>query len=83
MRVFSPALLLVLIAGTAFARQETGLVVQNPLDEIHDALTVTLEDSGVPFTEDQVQAIALVMDEQRRASEDLFGQIFDFSGGPH
>jgi hypothetical protein len=58
------------------------MVVQNPLDEIRDALALTLEDSNLPFTEAQVQAIALVMDEQRRASEELFGQVLDFSGGP-
>ena len=58
------------------------MVVQNPLDEIRDALASTLEQSGIPFAQAQVEAIALVMDEQRRASEELFGQVFDFSGGP-
>jgi hypothetical protein len=77
------AVLAVLIAGSAlFAQQQGGLVVQNPLDEIRAALAGTLEDAGVPFTDAQVRAIALVMDEQRRATEELFGQVFDFSGGP-
>jgi hypothetical protein len=80
-RVVVSAVLSLLIAGSAFA-QEGGLVVQNPLDEIRVALTGTLADSGVPFTDEQVQAIALAMDEQRRASEELFGQVLDFSGGP-
>ena len=71
-----------LIAGSAFAQEQSGLVVQNPLDEIRDALAGTLQDADMPFTEDQVQAIALVMDVQRRATEELFGEVLDFSGGP-
>ena len=81
-KVIAVALLSLLAAGSAIAGQDGGMVVQNPLDEIRDALASTLEDSGVPFTAAQVQTIALVMDEQRRASEELFGQVLDFSGGP-
>ena len=82
LRVGAVAVLSVLLSGSTFARQEGGLVVQNPLDEILVALAGTLTDSGVPFTEEQVRAIALVMDEQRRATEELFGQVLDFSAGP-
>ena len=71
-----------LTAGSAFAQEQGGLLVQNPLDEIRAALAGTLADSGVPFTDEQVQAIALVMDEQRRVTEEFFGQVLDFSGGP-
>ena len=81
-RVVTAALLSVLITGSAFAQEQGGLLVQNPLDEIRDALSGALEDSDVPFTEEQVQAIALVMDEQRRVTEELFGQVLDFSSGP-
>ena len=80
--IIAAALLSLLATGAALAGQERGMVVQNPLDEIRDALAATLDASGVPFTEAQVQTIALVMDEQRRASEELFGQVLDFSGGP-
>ena len=78
--IIATALLSLLFAGPALAGQEGGMVVQNPLDEIRAALASTLQDSGVLFTEAQVQTIALVMDEQRRASEELFGQVLDFSG---
>ena len=81
-RVVAVAVLSVLLTGSAFAQQEGGLVVQNPLDEILVALTGTLTDSDVPFTEEQVRAITLVMDDQRRATEELFGQILNFSAGP-
>ena len=80
-----PAVLVVLgLLGAVptFAQQEGGLIVQNPLDELLVALTATLTDAGEPFTEEQTRAIALVMDEQRRAAEDLFGQALDFSAGP-
>ena len=65
--IIAAALLSLLATGAALAGQERGMVVQNPLDEIRDALAATLDASGVPFTEAQVQTIALVMDEQRRA----------------
>ena len=81
-RVVTAALLSVLITSSAFAQEQEGFLVQNPLDEIRDALSGALEDSGLPFTEEQVQAIALVMDEQRRVTEELFGRVLDFSGGP-
>ena len=82
LRVVAVAVLSVLLTGSAFAQQEGGLVVQNPLDEILVALAGTLTDSDVPFTEEQVRAITLVMDDQRRATEELFGQILNFSAGP-
>ena len=81
-RVATFAVISVLITGSAFAQEQSGLMVQNPLDEIRDALAGTLEDADMPFTEDQVQAIVLVMDEQRRATEELFGEVLDFSAGP-
>ena len=80
--VAAVAVLSMLTAGSAYAQEQGGLLVQNPLDEIRAALAGTLADSGVPFTDEQVQAIALVMDEQRRVTEELFGEVFDFSGGP-
>jgi len=81
LRTAALALSIVVNAAAAFA-QGDGLLVQNPLDEIRDSLAQTLEAADVPFTDAQVEEIALVMDEQRRATEDLFGQVFNFSGGP-
>jgi len=84
MRRIPVALVLLGLLGAvpAFAQQGGGLIVQNPLDELLVALTATLTNAGEPFTEEQTRAIALVMDEQRRAAEDLFGQALDFSAGP-
>ena len=82
MRIAALALSFALCASTVLAQDGQGLLVQNPLDEIRDALAATLDEAEVPFTPDQVEEIALVMDEQRRATEELFGQVFNFSGGP-
>jgi hypothetical protein len=71
-----------LVAGVVLAQDQNGLIVENPLDEIRRSLLSVLEESGVPFSEAQVRDIALRMDEQKRATEELFGQIFDFSDGP-
>jgi hypothetical protein len=58
------------------------LSTRNPLDEIKDELKRVLADAQDPFTEDQERSIALVLEESRRASEDLFGEAMDFRSGP-
>jgi hypothetical protein len=58
------------------------VVTSNPLDEIKAKLETVLEQAGVPFTDEQTRELALVMEEQRQASERLFGDIMDFSNGP-
>jgi hypothetical protein len=72
-------LLITLLATFAAAAQ---LVTSNPLDETRAQLEAVLEESGAPFTEEQARELALVMEEQRQASERLFGDIMDFSNGP-
>jgi hypothetical protein len=72
--------LLLLSLPDAITAQEAS--VTNPLAELNDELTSTLSDAGVPFSEDQTKAIALMMEERRRASEGLFGDLMDFRGGP-
>ncbi len=54
----------------------------NPLAALNQEVKQVLADAQVPFTENQERAIALMMEERRRASEDLFGDLLDFSGGP-
>lgn len=71
--------LLLLASPDPLAAQEAAV---NPLAELNDELTTTLADAGVPFSEDQTKAVALMMEERRRASEELFGNLMDFSGGP-
>src|SRR5262249_37295196 len=55
---------------------------ENPLIALRDEVKKVLSDAGVPFTEQQEKSIALMMEDRRQASEDLFGQLMDYRGGP-
>jgi hypothetical protein len=54
----------------------------NPLATLNEQVKDVLAKAAVPFSEDQERGIALMMEERRRASEELFGSLMDFSGGP-
>lgn len=58
------------------------LTTTNPLDDLKAVVEQVLDAAGVPFTDQQNSELALVMEEQRQASERLFGNIMDFSSGP-
>jgi hypothetical protein len=64
------------------AQEQAGFSTRNPLDEIRDELVMVLSEAQVPFTDDQSHSIVLVLEESRRASEALFGEVMDFSNGP-
>jgi hypothetical protein len=49
---------------------------------LNDTLKRVLEEASLPFSEEQEQAIILMMDERQRASEELFGEIMDFRNRP-
>jgi hypothetical protein len=57
------------------------LVTQNPLDDLKNQVAKVLADANVPFTSEQQIQIALLIEEQRQPSEDLFGEIMDFQNG--
>ncbi len=54
----------------------------NPLEKLRDQVAAVLAAAGVPFTTEQERQLALLLEEQRQASEDLFDVIMDFSAGP-
>jgi hypothetical protein len=54
----------------------------NPLAVLNAQVQDVLATAGVPFSDDQERAIALMMEERRRASEELFGNLMDFRAGP-
>lgn len=54
----------------------------NPLAVLNDEVKQVLATAQLPFSPDQERAIALMMEERRRASEDLFGNLMDFRAGP-
>lgn len=74
--------LLVLLAASLPAAQEASPDAVNPLAELNALLKQVLAEAQVPFTDAQERAIALMMEERRRASEELFGGLMDFRGGP-
>src|SRR5262245_8197848 len=79
MRMF--AVLLLLLAGQA-AAQERVLSAENPLAALTAEVKRVLVKAGVPFSEEQENAIVLMMEERRQASEQLFGDLMDFRAGP-
>jgi hypothetical protein len=74
-------ILLFLLAAPLFAQQKS-TTTQNPLDTLHDQAKAVFERDGVPFSAEQEQAVALMIEDRRQASEDLFGQLMDFRSGP-
>lgn len=77
-------LILVVLSVTPVRAQEreAGLTTRNPLDDIRDELLLVLETAGLPFDQAQEASIILVLEESRIASEQLFGDVMDFSAGP-
>src|SRR5262245_36199824 len=75
------ALLLLFIAAPLLGQQKPA-ATRNPLDTLHDQAKAVFERAGFPFSEEQEKAIALMIEDRRQASEDLFGQLMDFRGGP-
>src|SRR4029078_12281078 len=41
-----------------------------------------LVDAKLPFSDEQERNIVLMMEDRRKASEDLFGDVFNFTAGP-
>ncbi len=76
-----PVLLGVLLLALAPGLVSGQVVTTNPLDTMKATVEQVLEKAGAPFSEQQSRQLALVMEEQRQASERLFGEIMDFSGG--
>ena len=54
----------------------------NPLAALNEQVKEVLAAAQLPFTDEQERAIALMMEERRRATEELFGSLMDFRGGP-
>ncbi len=76
------ALLALLTVVSPAAAQDLVSTTENPLDALNQQLQRVLADAEVPFSTEQERAIALMMEERRRASEELFGDLMDFRAGP-
>jgi hypothetical protein len=80
-RTVRNALLALLLSVVPVVAQETPDAA-NPLAALNEELEQVLASASLPFTEEQTRAIALMMEDRRRASEELFGDLMDFRGGP-
>ena len=78
------AILICLLLSFAFPSfsQEQSLEADNPLAQLKDEVKRVLAEASQPFSEDQEKAIILMMEDRRKASEDLFGGLMDFRAGP-
>src|SRR5688572_13403497 len=77
MKILRLLVIPILLATLSYAQSSS----RNPLDELRDQVIEVLAAAGVPFTPEQEKQLALLLEEQRQASEDLFGNIMDFRGG--
>jgi hypothetical protein len=79
-------LLLLLFAAAlspqALSAQEPPAESDNPLAALNEQLKQVLADADLPFSDLQERNIALMMEERRRASEELFGDLMNFRTGP-
>jgi TonB dependent receptor-like, beta-barrel len=69
----------IFLATSLFGQDQADM---NPLDRLQGLVKQVLEDNGCPFTEEQEKAVALMAEDRRQASEDMFGELMDFRSGP-
>lgn len=62
--------------------KDSSLTAVNPLAQLHDQVQLVLANAKLPFADAQEKAIVLMMEDRRKASEDLFGTLMDFTAGP-
>ena len=74
--------ILLLLFATPLTAQEPPSDAENPVTALKAEVERVLVDAALPFTPEQDRAIVLMLEERRRASEDLFGGLMDFRSGP-
>ena len=62
--------------------QEPTNSAENPLSRLKSELERVVSEANFPITPEQENAITLMMEDRRKASEDLFGNLMDFRSGP-
>src|SRR3954471_1765194 len=76
---------ILLFAGSlsvSLSAQDSAGTAANPLATLKDEVKRVLAEAKLPFTDEQDKAIVLMMEDRRKASEDLFGDLMNFSAGP-
>jgi hypothetical protein len=75
-------LIVLLLAAVPLFGQDQGTRTDNPLAQLKTEVERVVRGANLAFTDDQEKAITLMMEDRRKASEDLFGDLMDFSAGP-
>ena len=78
MKIVRLNLIYIFLTTSAFGQ----LTARNPVDELKDQVIQALADAQVPLTSDQERQLALLIEVERQAAENLFGETWDFSQGP-
>ena len=78
MKLIRISLICIILTPLAFGQ----ITSRNPVDELKDHLTRALEQARIPLSSDQERQLALLIEEERQAAENLFGETWDFSQGP-
>ena len=82
MKVPAALMILALILPSSVFAQDGTLPAENPLAVLKLELERVLAEAALPFTDAQDSALILMMEDRRQASEELFGDLMDFSAGP-
>jgi hypothetical protein len=73
-----PTLALVVMSGVVVGQS----MDRNPVDVLKEQATQALAAADVPFTPDQETQLAIAIEDEHLAAENLFGTVWDFSNGP-
>src|ERR1051325_5822091 len=58
------------------------LTEKNPVDELKEQVAHALAAVNMPLSPEQEKELALLIEEERQAAENLFGTTWDFTNGP-
>src|SRR5262245_30198382 len=78
MKLVRQALIGFFLITSAFGQ----LTERNPVDELKEQVTRVLAEANVPLSPDQEKQLALLIQDEHEAAENLFGITWDFSQGP-
>src|SRR2546421_8950207 len=73
-----PILGLLVLSGVALAQSTD----RNPVDVMKEKAAQALAAANVPFTPDQEKQLAIAIEDEHLAAENLFGTVWDFTNGP-
>src|SRR5438067_6189061 len=69
---------LLVVSGVALAQSTD----RNAVDVLKERATQALGAANVPFTPDQEKQLAIAIEDEHQAAENLFGTVWDFTNGP-